>query len=221
MCEHAIIFFEFGKYPAYLMFILFSIIILALSIIIHEVSHGLAALSQGDLTAKYAGRLTLNPISHIDPIGTILVPLVMFMSGIGVIFGWAKPVPYNPYNLRNGRWSELWVAAAGPLSNILIALVCGLFLRFYGFNLPQGTIELLGYTVLVNIGLAVFNLVPLPPLDGSKILFNLLPEKTQHIRDFLEKYGLFVTLFFIFFLWKFCIPLVTGAFTLITGVSLN
>ncbi len=202
------------------MFTLFTIIILGLSIIIHEVSHGFAALSQGDATAKYAGRLTLNPISHIDPFGTVILPLLMVMSGVGVVFGWAKPVPYNPYNLRNGRWSELWVAFAGPLSNIVIALVCGTFLRFYGFNLPQGTIDLLGYTVLINLGLACFNLVPLPPLDGSKILFNLLPEKTIEIRGFLEKYGFILTIFFIFFIWQYCVPIVYFLFKLFTGISL-
>jgi Zn-dependent protease len=203
------------------MFTIFCIIILALSIIIHEISHGFAALSQGDATAKYAGRLTLNPISHIDPFGTVILPLLMAFSGLGVVFGWAKPVPYNPYNLRNGRWSELWVAFAGPLSNIVLAVVCGLFLRFYGLNLPQGTIDLLGYTVLVNIGLACFNLVPLPPLDGSKILFSLLPQKTMEIRAFLEKYGFILTIFFIFFLWEFCIPFVLFLFKLITGTGLN
>ena len=203
------------------MFTLFTIIILGLSIIIHEVSHGFAALSQGDATAKYAGRLTLNPISHIDPFGTVILPLLMAFSGVGVIFGWAKPVPYNPYNLRNGRWSELWVAFAGPLSNIAIALVCGLFLRLYGLSLPQGTIDLLGYTVLVNLGLACFNLVPLPPLDGSKILFSLLPRKTLEIRAFLEKYGFVLTIFFIFFLWQYCLPFVFFLFKVIIGVGLN
>lgn len=202
------------------MFTLFSIIILAFSIIVHEVSHGWAALSQGDTTAKYAGRLTLNPISHIDPLGTIIVPLLMYISGLHIVFGWAKPVPYNPYNLKNGRWSELWVAAAGPLSNILIAVLCGLSLRFFGYSFPQSTVDILAYAVLINLGLAFFNLVPLPPLDGSKILFSLLPRASLKIRPFLEKYGFILTLFFIFFVWSMCLPLVYGAFHLLTGVSL-
>ncbi len=196
---------------------IFSFIILIMSIVVHEVSHGLAAMSQGDLTAKYQGRLTLNPLKHIDLFGSIILPLLFVLSGSNVVFGWAKPVPYNPYNLRNGRWSELWVALAGPLSNICIALACGLTLRFVGMGLPIATIQILSDITLINIVLALFNLVPLPPLDGSKILLSLLPEKANKIREIFEKYGLFLTIFFIFFVWKFFTPLIFLVFYAIVG----
>lgn len=199
---------------------LFSLALLIISIVIHEVAHGLAALSQGDHTAQYQGRLTLNPIKHIDPIGSILVPLMCAILPGSIMFGWAKPVPYNPYNMRNGRWSELWVAFAGPLSNITIALILGLTLRFFGAGMPESTITLMAIAVLTNIVLAVFNLVPLPPLDGSKILFNLLPEHTEKLRDFFERYGLFATLIFIFFIWQFFTPIIFSLFTLITGLTI-
>ena len=156
--------------------ILFSIIILIFSVIIHEVSHGYAALYLGDVTAKYAGRLTLNPIKHIDPVGSIILPLLFAISGSGVILGWAKPVPYNPYNLRNKKWGELIVAIAGPASNILIAVIFGLLIRFSGIlGLPTAFVQLSISVVLINLVLAIFNLIPIPPLDGSKVLFAFLP----------------------------------------------
>jgi len=198
-----------------------SFAVFILSVIVHEISHGLAALSQGDGTAKYQGRLTLNPLKHIDPVGSIFVPLLCLLSGSGFMFGWAKPVPYNPYNLRNGRWSELWVAIAGPLSNIIIALVFGLFLRFYVNSLPDATLNILAVLVEVNIVLAVFNMVPLPPLDGSKVLLNILPFRmAAKIRPYFERYGLVLTLVFILFLWQYSTPLIVGLFGAITGISL-
>jgi Zn-dependent protease len=200
------------------MTIIFTIAILAISVIIHEVAHGLAALSQGDRTAQYAGRLTLNPISHIDPIGSIAVPLVLAMLQSGVIFGWAKPVPYNPYNLKDGKWGEIWVAFAGPLSNILTALLAGLTIRFFGAGLPEATIAILSLTVLINIVLAFFNLIPLPPLDGSKILMNLFPEGFGRFRAVFEKYGFVATLIFIFFLWHFLLPVILLLFRLVVGI---
>ncbi len=202
-------------------FSLFALVILILSIVIHEVAHGLAALSQGDLTAKYEGRLTLNPIKHIDPVGSVLVPLMCLLLPGSIMFGWAKPVPYNPYNLRNGRMSELWVAFAGPLSNVVIALACGSFIRFYGAMLPSATLDILSIAVITNIVLAVFNLVPLPPLDGSKILLSLLLEKAPEIRGFFERYGLFATLFFIFFVWQYFTPVIFTIFSSITGIRIG
>ena len=189
-----------------------------MSIVIHEVSHGLAAMSQGDLTAKYQGRLTLNPLKHIDPFGSVILPLLFVLSGSSMVFGWAKPVPYNPYNLKNGRWSELWVAVAGPLSNICIALLFGLVLRFFGNSLPLATIQILSMVSLINLVLAIFNLVPLPPLDGSKILFSLLPEQTLKLRAIFETYGMFLTIFFIFFVWQYFSPAIFWIFRLIVGV---
>ena len=159
-----------------------------MSVIIHEVSHGFAAYLQGDMTAKYAGRLTLNPLKHLDPIGSIIVPIVTSIAGFP--FGWAKPVPFNPYNLRNQKWGELLVAAAGPASNILIAVVFGLFVRFSALSVPHSFTFLAYQVVAINFALALFNLIPIPPLDGSKILFSFLPLRFSKIRWQLERYSL-------------------------------
>jgi Zn-dependent protease len=190
-----------------------------MSVVIHEVSHGYAALALGDPTAKYQGRLTLNPISHLDPIGSFLVPLLGYFAG-GFIIGWAKPVPFNPYNLRNQKWGEALVAVAGPLSNIALAIVFGLIIRFTSGTalMTQSFLNLAGFVVLINITLAIFNLVPIPPLDGSKILFAFLPYKWQSIRQSFEKYGLILVLIFVFFLWQILSPIVGYLFTLLTGV---
>jgi len=198
---------------------IFQIAILIMSVVVHEVSHGYAASMLGDQTAKYQGRLTLNPIKHIDPIGSIVVPTIGYLFG-GFIFGWAKPVPYNPYNLKPGRWSEATVAVAGPASNLVLALIFGLLLRFgVSMNWSPAFMGITASIVFINILLAIFNLVPIPPLDGSKILMAFFPEKFLEIRAFFEKYGLILILFFIFFLWQFILPLVVAIFTLITGLG--
>lgn len=198
---------------------IFSIAILIVSVVIHEVCHGIAALSQGDATAKYEGRLTLNPLAHIDPIGSIVVPLLLYLTGTGILLGWAKPVPVNPYNFRNRRVGEFIVAFAGPLSNICIALISGLTLRFFADALPSATAQILVITTLTNLVLAIFNLVPVPPLDGSKIVFSLLPAHLEHIREGIERYGLIFSLFFVFFLWRFVSPLIYIVFGWITGIQ--
>lgn len=192
---------------------IFIIFILIMSVVIHEVAHGYAALALGDPTAKYQGRLTLNPISHLDPIGSILVPLIGYFAG-GFIIGWAKPVPYNPYNLRNQKWGEALVAIAGPASNITLAIIFALLVRFSSLNL-----ELTSYIVFINITLAIFNLMPIPPLDGSKILFALLPLKWQGFRASFEKSGLIVVVVFIFFLWPIIAPTIGYFFRLLTGLA--
>ncbi len=200
---------------------IFSIAILILSVIIHEVAHGIAALSQGDATAKYAKRLTINPLRHIDPVGSIIVPFIMALLPGGIMFGWAKPVPVNPYNFRNKRWGEAFVAFAGPLSNILIALIAGLSLRFFIGVMPDATAQILILTALINIVLAIFNLIPIPPLDGSKILFSVLPRNMAQVRDSLEKYSFLFVIIFVFFIWQFFTPLIYTVFSLITGVQLG
>lgn len=201
--------------------ILFSILILVVSVVIHEVAHGYAALALGDVTAKYAGRLTLNPIKHIDPVGSILVPFIFALLPGNVILGWAKPVPYNPYNLRNKRWGELIVAVAGPASNILLALIFGLIIRFspfLGLSLPF--IQLAMVVVVINLILAFFNLIPVPPLDGSKILFALLPTETMlRVRSSFERYGFILILFIIFFAWNLMFPVIEFFTWVFTGVS--
>jgi len=197
---------------------IFQIAILIMSVVIHEVSHGYAASFLGDQTAKYQGRLTLNPLKHLDFVGSFLVPSVAYFLG-GFIFGWAKPVPYNPYNLKPGRWSEAVVAAAGPASNIALALIFGLLLRA-GVTTSPAFIQITSVIVFINILLAIFNLVPIPPLDGSKLLFAAFPDKLYQLRGFFEKYGLVLVLLFIFFLWQFIFPVIVLLFRLLTGVAI-
>lgn len=190
------------------------IIILIMSAVVHEVSHGLAAFWLGDSTAKYAGRLTLNPLKHLDPWGSFFMPvLLLLISGGRFFFAAAKPVPYNPYNLRDQKYGPAVVGAAGPLSNIIIALVFGIFLRIFILTglVPAGdAIALLGnlfggdsllgsglsglailfiMIIYINILLAFFNLVPIPPLDGSKLLFAFLPISEER-KLYLEQFGL-------------------------------
>lgn len=200
-----------------IMEILFGIIILIFSIIVHEVAHGVAAHWLGDPTAKYAGRLTLNPVPHIDPMGSVVLPLITFFSG-GFIFGWAKPVPYNPYNLRDQRWGELLVALAGPASNIAIAAIVGLLIRVV--PLSQGMTTIFILAVLVNLSLAIFNLVPIPPLDGSKVLFAFLPLSMLRVRYFLEQWGFVLVIVFVIFLWRILSPIIDVLFTALTGLTL-
>lgn len=205
----------------------FQIAILIMSVVIHEVSHGYAASFLGDQTARYQGRLTLNPLKHLDFMGSFLVPSIAYFLG-GFIFGWAKPVPYNPYNLRPGRWSEAIVAAAGPAANIILALTFGLFLRMSMATNPASSgaswaspafIQITSVIVFINILLAIFNLMPIPPLDGSKLLFAAFPDKFYQMRGFFERYGLVLVIFFIFFLWQFIFPIIIWLFRLITGIS--
>jgi Zn-dependent protease len=194
-----------------------------MSVVIHEVSHGLMANHLGDSTAKYAGRLTLNPIKHLDLWGSLIIPLSLLIIGSPILFGYAKPVPYNPFNLKNKKWGPAMVATAGPGSNLIIALLFGLTLRFIpsGNSLYlQNLVQIFAYIVLLNLLLLVFNLVPIPPLDGSKILFALLPYKYQRLSFELERYGLVLVLFFVFFLFKFIIPVVFFLFKLIVGTKL-
>lgn len=201
---------------------IFSLIVLLFSVIIHEVAHGYAALALGDRTAEYEGRLTLNPIPHIDPIGTLLLPALSLLLPGSLLFGWAKPVPYNPYNLKNQRWGEAIIASAGPASNILIALVFGLIIRFY--LVPSGMLSgaattLCAVIVLVNITLAIFNLIPMPPLDGSKIISAILPSGWMRVRASIERFGFVGVIVFLVFIWQFFAPLIPWLFGLITGLS--
>jgi Zn-dependent protease len=198
---------------------IFSIVILIFSVVIHEVSHGYAAYMLGDNTAKYAGRLNLNPFNHLEWFGSFILPVMSYMLG-GFIIGWAKPVPFNPYNLRNQKWGEAIVAVAGPLSNLCIALFFGLLIRFgVLFQLGESFVYVATAIVFINLVLATFNLVPIPPLDGSKILFSVLPYSMQNVRTWFERNSIFILIFFIFFLWQFIIPLVSLEFRLITGLT--
>lgn len=152
------------------------VLILMYSAIVHEVMHGVAANWLGDPTARYAGRLTLNPIPHLDPFGSVILPIVFALSGSPVFFAWAKPVPYNPYNLRPGRFSEAIVAGAGPFINLVLALLFSAVIRTHLYA-PAN--DLFFLIVVINVMLCIFNLIPIPPLDGSKVLEALLPKSLQ------------------------------------------
>lgn len=201
---------------------IFTLIVLLLSIIIHEIAHGSVALYLGDPTAKNAGRLTLNPIKHLDPVGSFFLPLVLFLSGLPM-FGWAKPVPVNPYNFRDQKYGSLKVALAGPGVNLAVALVFGLILRFSLAFIPGSLASTFSSIVYLNILLAVFNLLPIPPLDGSHILFTFLPYSMQKTKIFLTKFGFFILIFCIFFFpwfFRFLTYIINWIFTIIVGASL-
>lgn len=179
---------------------LFSFLVLFLvivpSAVLHEYMHGWVADQLGDGTARYAGRLTLNPIVHIDLFSTILMPLALYLaSGGAFLFASAKPVPYNPYNLSRPRLGPILVALAGPLSNLALAITFALFLRVPAFA-PY--VQVLSLIVYANVILAVFNSVPVPPLDGSKILFALLPARFWKVQEVLERHSLIILLVFVF-----------------------
>ncbi len=207
-----------------------SIIILIFSIVLHELAHGYTALSMGDPTAKLAGRLTLNPIPHLDPLGSVILPVLLALSPSPFIIGWAKPVPYNPYNLSNQRWGEAIVAFAGPLTNLAIALIFGLGLRFaIALDFAnESIITITSFIVFINILLGIFNLIPFPAFDGAKVLRALLPSgirfQFEKFEANLARFGTFSFFFFIliffFILWPFFFQFVIFLFTLITGVSL-
>lgn len=210
----------------------FYLLTLVYSVIIHEVAHGVVALWLGDMTAKYADRLNLNPLKHIDPLGSIVLPVLLFFS-TGFAFGWAKPVPYNPYNLRDQKWGPVLVALAGPGVNFLIAFIASFIAkmlpivllvkmdildRFIGViggggdfterfallamaisgSLPNIFFGLLLLLIFWNVVLGCFNLLPVPPLDGSKLLYAIIPLR-ERTMFFLEQYGMFFLLIAIFF----------------------
>lgn len=194
------------------------IAVLVMSVVVHEVAHGYAADYLGDPTARLQGRLTLNPIPHIDPIGSILVPAALALLPGNIIFGWAKPVPYNPNNIAN-RYGNALVAVAGPASNIILAGLAGAIFQLTPLTAGAPLGVFLLAIILINIVLAVFNLVPIPPLDGSKILFDFLPARFNHIRRSLEQYGFIILLFFIFFAIEIIQPVIFGLFQLFSGVG--
>jgi Zn-dependent protease len=172
---------------------------LLFAIVVHEAAHGWMALRLGDSTARDAGRLTLNPLPHIDPIGSIIVPLLLFFSNTGIMFGWAKPVPVNPYNLHDPKKDIMWVNLAGPGANMITAFGCGMILRvFSGFpgiflRGSQGfgiLVSVLLYGMMINLVLASFNLIPIPPLDGSKILMRFLPPRYEYMMMRLQGMGM-------------------------------
>ncbi|OIO08588.1 site-2 protease family protein [Candidatus Falkowbacteria bacterium CG_4_9_14_3_um_filter_36_9] len=223
---------------------LFIIIVLIISAVFHEYAHGWAASKLGDDTARNAGRLTLNPIPHLDLVGSIILPLFLLIANAGFFLAWAKPVPYNPYNLRDPKYGDLKVALGGPGTNFILAAVFGLIVRFiplpillktdliinfftqnYNFLLDnmQGSIMVSIFIMsliicFINLLLMVFNLIPVPPLDGSKVLMAFLPYNWQIRLHQIEPYGIFIVLFllysglfiFISYILFFLLQVITG-----------
>ncbi len=176
--------------------LVFQFVILIISVIFHEIAHGYVAARFGDPTARMAGRLTLNPIPHIDPIGSVLLPAVFLLTGSSVFIGWAKPVPVNSRYFKRPVVDMMWVALAGPLTNLTIAFVASLILKALYAGIPLGAVSVVGIglilTIQLNIVLAVFNLCPIPPLDGSRIIAPFLPEAWRHAMDKMEPYGILI-----------------------------
>ena len=169
------------------------------AVVVHEVSHGWAALALGDRTALVAGRLTLNPFKHMDPVGTLALPLMLLLVRSPFVFGWAKPVPVNVVNLRRPKRDMLWVGAAGPTANFTLAVLAALFLKLVGPSAPSFVAAGVKYLILINLVLGVFNLIPIPPLDGSRILTGLLPVRFMSVMLVLERWG-FVIVFLLLYL---------------------
>ena len=177
---------------------IFVIVILVFSTVLHELAHGFTAYKLGDDTAKLSGRLSLNPLNHIDPMMSIVVPAVLFLMG-GPIFGGAKPVPINTNKVKGGEWGFALVAIAGPLTNIVLSFLFFLLWFFTGQNADfWGTIA--SYGIFINIGFALFNILPIPPLDGSRVLYALAPDSARNVLRAMEPYGLIVVYIVVFLL---------------------
>lgn len=184
------------------------VVVLVISIILHEIAHGYAADKLGDPTARLQGRLSLNPLVHIDWIGSVILPFFLVLSGAPFVLGWAKPVPFNPYNMKNPRTGAMIVAIVGPLTNLLLAIMGSLLLHVGIFG--AGGNYFLMSLIITNIALAVFNLVPIPPLDGHHLLFGIIPTQFNHIKNFLRKYSFIILIIFVMYGWEFISPIIMG-----------
>lgn len=198
------------------MIVIFQVVVLIFSAVIHEYMHGWTADRLGDNTARLAGRLTLNPLAHLEWFGSLLVPGLMLLSGMPFVFGWAKPVPYNPYNLSDRRWGGAKVALAGPLANFVVALFFALVWRFMPF-VSLTFSGLIAIIVYINLILMVFNLLPIPPLDGSKILAPFLSPRLREKYLSLERFGFIFVIIFAWLGFSYLLPLIHFLFRIMAG----
>lgn len=199
--------------------VIIQLVVLVLSIVIHEVAHGYAAYKLGDPTAKNARRLTLNPLAHIDPVGSVLLPLILVVTQSSLLFGWAKPVPFNPGYFRNPKQGVMIVGVAGPVSNLVLAVVAGLTFRLF---LPGGLFGFfLIHACIINVVLAIFNLIPIPPLDGSRVLVGFLPPELARRYLQLERFGFIIVfgLLWLGVLGRVIQPLSNGLIRLLLPVA--
>lgn len=199
---------------------LFAVVLFVIfiySVVLHELAHGMVARSLGDHTAERLGRLTLNPLKHMDMFGSFLLPILLFVIRSPFIFGYAKPVPYDPLKLRDRQWGPTKVALAGPVTNITLAVLFGLLVRVFGPGLPDLAMMLLYNAVFINLILAFFNLIPVPPLDGHWILMALLPTGSLGLKMALYRYQWFLLLGVLFFIFPYLVPAIQALTLLIVG----
>lgn len=197
-----------------------TLVIFLYSVVLHEVAHGFMARSLGDQTAEHAGRLTLNPFKHLDLVGSVALPFFLYIIGSPFLFGYAKPVPYNPNNLSDRKYGPSKVALAGPATNIIVAVLAAVVIRVFHPD-PSGiTWYLINFMVQINIVLAVFNLMPIPPLDGHWLLMRFLPARWERLKIALYQYQWILIMLFIFFIFPLFFPLLEGLTKLLTGQSL-
>lgn len=194
--------------------LLLYFLVIVPSAIFHEYMHGWAADQLGDPTARYAGRLTLNPLSHIDWFGSVLLPILLSFSGAGFMFAYAKPVPYNPYNLKNQKWGPAVVGLAGPLANFALALTFAVLAQIMPVSALMA--QFMQIIIIANLSLGVFNLVPIPPLDGSKVLYAVWPDRWGKVIATIDRFGFIFLFIFIFYFSSVLNPIIDWLYRLIT-----
>lgn len=195
-------------------------VIFIYSVVLHEVAHGFMARSMGDTTAERLGRLTLNPLKHLDPVGSVLLPLFLYLVHSPFLFGYAKPMPYDPNSLSDRRYGPSKVALAGPITNLLLAVLAAAAFRMFHLDTQHTMGMLIAYMVWINIVLAFFNLIPIPPMDGHWLLVALLPHRFTAFKVMLYRYQWLLLLVVLFVIFPLLVPLMSGLFTLLTGTPL-